>query len=60
MSQWRILEQGDDCPPPESSLEPVMELLGDTRWDGPVGDLRTVRNRICELAGAPAPAVPGK
>jgi hypothetical protein len=50
----------DDRPPPESALETVMELLGETRWDGPVEELRPVRNRICRLAGAPAPAVAGR
>ena len=37
-----------------------MELLSDTRWDQPVEELRPVRNRICELAGVPAPAMASK
>jgi len=42
---------------PDENLEEVMELLSDTQWDDSVEKLRLIRNKICELAGVPAPTV---
>jgi len=39
----------------EEKLDEVMELLSDTRWDGPVEELKPVRNKICALMNVPAP-----
>ena len=38
-------------------MEEVMELLSDTQWDDSVDTLRPIRNKICELAGVPAPTI---
>eukprot|EP00092_Neocalanus_flemingeri_P020394 GFUD01022092.1.p1 GENE.GFUD01022092.1~~GFUD01022092.1.p1 ORF type:complete len:1159 (+),score=370.35 GFUD01022092.1:112-3588(+) len=42
---------------PEDDLDAVMELLSDTQWDDSVDTLRPIRNKICEMAGVPAPTV---
>ena len=34
-----------------------MSLLSETVWDQGIEELRIIRNRICQLAGVPAPAI---
>jgi len=41
----------------DENMEEVMELLSDTQWDDSVDTLRPIRNKICELAGVPAPTI---
>jgi len=41
----------------DENMEAVMELLSDTQWDDSVEALRPIRNKICDLAGVPAPTI---
>lgn len=42
---------------PETCLDECMQLIGDTKWDQPVSELRPLRNQLCQLMGIPAPVV---
>jgi len=52
-----LLTFGENEIVPDENIEAVMEMLSDTQWDDSVENLRPIRNKICEMAGVPAPTM---
>eukprot|EP00088_Acartia_fossae_P032718 TRINITY_DN33473_c0_g2_i1.p1 TRINITY_DN33473_c0_g2~~TRINITY_DN33473_c0_g2_i1.p1 ORF type:complete len:502 (-),score=89.06 TRINITY_DN33473_c0_g2_i1:224-1729(-) len=46
---------------PDEHLDEVMNLVSETNWiEMGIDELRTIRNKICDMAGVPAPTIAAK
>lgn len=51
-----LLLHGDSCESiPQENLEEILELLSETDWGQSINEVRTTRNKLCELLNIKPP-----
>lgn len=54
-----MLIYGDTTDVPEENLDEISNILMDTDWAQPLGEVRPIRNQLCDLLGVKAPVSAG-